>query len=58
MARDGLSEAEAHARIDAQLPLSEKRARADHVLENDGSVAELAAQVDAPLPKLRASAGA
>jgi dephospho-CoA kinase len=58
MARDGLSEAEARARIDAQLPLSEKRARADHVLENDGSVAELAAQVDALLPKLRASAGA
>ena len=58
MARDGLSEGEAHARIRAQLPLSEKRKRADHVLENDGSVAELAAQVDALLPKLRASAGA
>jgi dephospho-CoA kinase len=58
MARDGLSEAEAYARIRAQLPLSEKRKRADHVLENDGSVAELAAQVDALLPKLRASARA
>lgn len=54
LARDGLTEAEARARISAQLPLSEKRQRADHVLENDGSLAELAAQVDELLPRLRA----
>jgi dephospho-CoA kinase len=54
LARDALSEAEARARIAAQLPLSEKRRRADHVLENDGSREELAAQVDALLPVLRA----
>jgi dephospho-CoA kinase len=54
LARDGATEAEARARIAAQLPLAEKRARADHVLENDGSRAELAAQVDALLSRLRA----
>lgn len=52
--RDGLSEAEARARIRAQLPLAEKRARADHVLENDGTLEELAVQVDALLARLRA----
>lgn len=54
LARDGLTEAEARARIAAQLPLAVKRQRADHVLENDGTRAELAAQLDALLPKLRA----
>ena len=58
MARDGLSEMEARARILAQLPLSEKRRRADHVLENDGSIQELTAQVDALVQTLRASADA
>lgn len=53
-ARDGLSEAAVQARIAAQMPLDEKRRRADHVLENDGSLAELAQKVDALLPKLRA----
>jgi dephospho-CoA kinase len=53
-ARDGLSEPEARARIAAQLPLAEKRRRADYVLENDGSRAELSAQVEALLAKLRA----
>jgi dephospho-CoA kinase len=58
MARDGASEADARARIASQLPLAEKRKRADFVLENDGSLAELAAQVDLLVEKLRASAGA
>jgi dephospho-CoA kinase len=53
MARDGLGADEAKARIAAQLPLAEKRVRADHVLENDGSLAELARQVDELLVKLR-----
>jgi len=47
--RDGLSEAAALARIGAQMPLAQKRARADHVIANDGDVADLAAQVDAVL---------
>ncbi len=54
-ARDGLSGDEAQARIDAQLPLTEKRARADHVLENDGTPGDLAAQVERVLAQLRAS---
>ncbi len=44
--RDGLSEAEARARIAAQAPLSKKLARADYVIENTGDLAELRRQVD------------
>ncbi len=54
MTRDGLSEADVRARLTAQLPLAEKRARADHVLENDGTRADLARQVDDLLALLRA----
>ena len=54
LGRGGLSAQEARARIAAQLPLAEKRARADHVIENDGSRAELAAQVEAVVERLRA----
>lgn len=54
LGRDGMSEGEARARIAAQLPMAEKRAKADFVLENDGSREELARQLDALLPRLRA----
>lgn len=54
MARDALSLADARARVAAQLPLAEKRKRADYVLDNDGTRAELAARLDALLPQLRA----
>jgi dephospho-CoA kinase len=53
-ARSGLTREEAQARIAAQLPLAEKRARADHVIENDGAREELAAQVEALIERLRA----
>jgi dephospho-CoA kinase len=53
-ARDGLSESDVRARLAAQLPLAEKRARADHVLDNDGTREDLARQVDGLLQKLRA----
>ena len=53
MARDGLSQDAATARIRAQLPLAEKRARADYVLENDGPREQLPAQVDELLGQLR-----
>jgi len=43
--RDGLSVADAQARIDAQLPLAEKLAVADHVIDNSGSLANTRAQV-------------
>jgi dephospho-CoA kinase len=42
LARDGCSEAEARARIRSQMPLEQKRKLATHVLENDGTVADLA----------------
>jgi dephospho-CoA kinase len=38
MARDGLDEGSARARIAAQMPLAEKRQRATVVLENDSSL--------------------
>jgi len=43
--RDGVSRAEAEAAISAQMPLSEKIARADFVIDNRGSLAETARQV-------------
>lgn len=45
--RDGLSEDAAHARLAAQWPISEKIARADHVIRTDGSFASTEAQVRA-----------
>ena len=50
--RDGLSEDDTHARIAAQLPLSEKVAVADFVIENNGTLAELSDEVDALLRTL------
>ena len=45
MARDGLSEPDARARIDAQLPLESKIARADHVVWTTGTAEETTNQV-------------
>lgn len=44
-ARDGLDEGEARARLGAQAPDADKRAVADFVVENDGSLAELEGKV-------------
>lgn len=54
-ARDGVSEAEARRVLQAQLPLPEKEAVADHVIRNDGSLADLHAAVDAWVASARAS---
>ncbi|GLC26056.1 dephospho-CoA kinase [Roseisolibacter agri] len=43
----GLREPEAMAMLAAQMPAELKRARADYVIDNDGTRAELAARVDA-----------
>jgi dephospho-CoA kinase len=43
--RDGASREEALQRIRAQMPLDEKRALADHVIENDGSLEDTRRQV-------------
>ncbi len=45
MARDGLDEAAARARLDAQLPLADKIAVADYVVDNAGSLDQTRAQV-------------
>jgi len=58
LARDGISEEAARARIAAQLPLADKQKRADYVLYNNGTLPALAAQVDALLEKLRAETSA
>ena len=42
----GMTEQEAQQRIDAQAPLADKLAAATHVLTNDGSLQDLADQVD------------
>ena len=45
--RDGLTEEEARQRIAAQMPLDEKRARADVVIDNNGSRENTRRQVEA-----------
>jgi dephospho-CoA kinase len=47
MARDGAGEADARARIASQMPLEQKVALADWVIDNGGSEAETRAAVDA-----------
>jgi dephospho-CoA kinase len=47
MDRDGLTEEQARQRIDAQMPLEEKRRRADHVIVNSGSPQSTRRQVEA-----------
>ena len=46
IARDGLTEREARARVAAQWPIEEKVDRADHVIRTDGSFADTDRQVD------------
>jgi dephospho-CoA kinase len=46
MERDGLSEADARRRIDAQWPLADKVARADYVIRTDGTFEETNRRVD------------
>jgi dephospho-CoA kinase len=57
VARDGLSPAEAEARLAAQLPIDEKAARADFVVENVGTPADLGAKADRLLADLHAGLG-
>jgi len=56
-ARDGLSAAEAEARLAAQLPADEKAARADFVVENDGPQGLLPGKAARLLADLRAGLG-
>lgn len=54
-ARDGLSVEEAQRRVDAQIPTTEKAARADFVILTDGSFESTDTQADAVCDRLLAS---
>lgn len=56
-ARDGLAPAEIEARLGAQLPVDEKAARADFVVENAGAIEELGGKADRLLADLRRGLG-
>jgi len=47
VARDGCTREEAERRAAAQMPIEEKRALADHVVDNSGAAADTERQVDA-----------
>ncbi|RRG18335.1 dephospho-CoA kinase [Weissella viridescens] len=53
MHRNGLSKTEAKARIAAQMPLDEKKANADYVIQNNGSKTETYKQVDQMLNQIK-----
>jgi dephospho-CoA kinase len=53
----GMDEADARARLAAQMPLAEKAEVADVVLDNEGSLEELEGQVDRLWADLSAAAG-
>ena len=55
--RNGLNEEQADARLRAQLPNNIRRSRADVVIENEGTLEELTAAVDAAWSMLEAKAG-
>lgn len=46
MQRNNLTKEEAHRRIDAQMPLSEKEKLADFIVDNSGTIANTLTQVD------------
>jgi dephospho-CoA kinase len=52
IARDGATEAEARARVSAQMPLASKARLADIVLENTGTLAELRERADVMLDQV------
>jgi dephospho-CoA kinase len=55
--RDGKTAAAIRARIAAQMPLSEKRARADYVIDNGGDFASTRAEADRVLAAICAAEG-
>lgn len=56
-ARDGLTPAEARARLEAQMPIDEKARRADVVVTNEGDLASLRSRAAPLLAALRAGLG-
>lgn len=54
MARNGLNEAAAKARIESQMPLAEKVARADYVVDNTGTIESLEDKLQQVLLQIKA----
>ncbi|MGO0059740.1 dephospho-CoA kinase [Brevibacillus fluminis] len=54
MERDELDEVQANRRLEAQMPIDEKKAKADYIIDNHGTREETERQVDALLAKLHA----
>ena len=52
LARDGATREDVERRLAAQLPIDEKRALADHVIDNAGTLDETERQVQALFPRL------
>ncbi|KDR85959.1 hypothetical protein GALMADRAFT_235151 [Galerina marginata CBS 339.88] len=57
MQRDGSSKEDASSRLNSQIPISQKVAYADIVIDNSGTPQELQGQVDSLIRKLEARAG-
>ncbi|MBI5561902.1 MAG: dephospho-CoA kinase [Deltaproteobacteria bacterium] len=57
MKRDGLTRPEAKSRIAAQMPLAEKRAKADYVIDNNGTPEEAIEQTARIYARLVSGAG-
>ena len=55
MQRDGIDRDQARARIASQLPLADKVAAADYVIDNGGSLEQLAARARQVLASIRAA---
>ncbi|HAV52565.1 MAG TPA: dephospho-CoA kinase, partial [Leuconostoc mesenteroides] len=51
--RDQLSNMEARNRVKAQLPMTQKIARADYVIDNNGRIEELQEQVAVLIKKIK-----
>jgi dephospho-CoA kinase len=58
MQRDGMTRDEARSRLDAQMPIDDKKQKADRVVDNSDSLAHTRKQVDALLRELRVLADA
>lgn len=56
IARDGFTPDQADARLASQLPLGEKRAKADHVIDNSGTREQTRAQVEQVWKSIRDAA--
>lgn len=57
MARDGLSEADARARLAAQWPLADKAAHADHVIDTSGTLEQTKTRTEDVWGKLQSTIG-